>query len=73
MRWCVFRVDSLFGTVPCGHDGVVFDRVRKGYLCRMHAQERYCEFCQAEQARRRVCYEYEGVARDAWVCQRLWR
>jgi hypothetical protein len=68
MHHCVFKLETWYGLMPCGDDGTVFDRARKGWLCRRHARERLCEFCQAERAWARVCYRYRGITHDAWLC-----
>lgn len=68
MKSCVIRGDSLFGPRACGREGVMYDRARKGWLCREHTKERLCEFCQAERAWGRQCYLKGGVAFDAWLC-----
>ena len=68
MHRCVVKMNSLFGPSSCGRDGIVYDRARKGWLCRDHTKDRLCEFCQAERAWARVCYQYHGVAYDAWLC-----
>ena len=68
MKPCVFPLDSLFGPLPCGHEGTVYDRARRGYLCREHSKERLCEFCQADRAWGRRCYLKDGIAYEAWLC-----
>lgn len=68
MRSCVIRSASLFGPLACGCDGIIYDRARKGWLCRNHTKERLCEFCQAQHAWGRCCYLKEGIASEAWLC-----
>lgn len=68
MHRCVVKMSSLFGLSSCGRDGIVYDRARKGWLCREHTKDRLCEFCQAERALARICYQQQGVAWDAWLC-----
>ncbi len=65
---CVRKIDSLFGPTCCGRPGLVYDRVRKGWLCAAHSQERLCEFCQADLMWGRVCYQSDGVAREILLC-----
>lgn len=68
MKSCVIRGDSLFRPLACGREGVMYDRARKGWLCREHTKERLCEFCQAERAWARQCYLKGGIATDVWLC-----
>lgn len=68
MKPCIIRISTLLGASVCGHDGTIYDRARKGWLCRDHTKERLCEFCHAERAWARVCYQYQRVACDAWLC-----
>jgi hypothetical protein len=69
MKRCIVKTSTLFGPFACGCEGIMYDRARKGWLCRDHTQERLCEFCQAERAWVRRCYLYQGVACDAWLCR----
>jgi len=68
MNRCVLRTDSLFGALPCGREGTTYDRARKGWLCRDHARDRLCEFCQSEPAWARIWHRREGVATESWLC-----
>ncbi len=68
MNRCIFRLESLFGLLPCGRDGSTYDRARKGWLCRDHGKERLCEFCQGERAWGRVWHLREGIASESWLC-----
>ncbi len=69
MNGCVFRLVNLFGPCPCGRDGSIYDRARKGWLCRDHSKERLCEFCQGGKAWARICQPIEGIASEVWLCQ----
>ena len=68
MKTCIIKISTLFGMSTCGHEGTMYDRARKGWLCRDHTKERLCEFCHAQGVWVRVCYQNEGVACDAWLC-----
>jgi hypothetical protein len=65
---CAKKLDSLFGPRSCGKPGVVYDRARKGWLCRDHTKERLCEFCHAEKAWARVWHQHQGIAYYPWLC-----
>jgi hypothetical protein len=69
MKSCIVKISTLFGVSPCGNEGLIYDRARKGWLCRDHTKERLCEFCHAEKVWARVCYLSDGVACDAWLCR----
>lgn len=66
---CKYRLDSLHGPLPCGRDGNIYDRAKKGWLCRDHGKERLCEFCQSEKAWARACQQIGGIASEIWLCQ----
>lgn len=68
MNSCVFRLVNLFGPCPCGREGSIYDRARKGWLCRDHGKERLCEFCQSERAWGRVWHLRDGIASESWFC-----
>lgn len=68
MRQCTFRLESLFGPTPCGREGTVYDRARKGWLCRNHSKERLCEFCQTDRTWARVWHLTGGIASESWLC-----
>lgn len=65
---CVKMINSLFGPTSCGRTGVIYDRVRKGWLCSEHGKEWLCEFCQANPMWGRICYQGDGVAREIFLC-----
>ena len=69
MKPCILKISNLFGTCDCVGEGIMYDRARKGWLCRNHTKERLCEFCHAERAWARVCYQYQRVTYDAWLCR----
>lgn len=68
MNRCVFRLESLYGPLPCGREATVYDRARKGWLCRDHSQERLCEFCQGDRAWARLWHQRDRVATESWLC-----
>ncbi len=68
MNPCILKISTLYGLSACGCEGTLYDRARKGWLCRDHTKERLCEFCHAEKAWARVCYRSEGIACYAWLC-----
>jgi len=69
MKHCAMKTLGLFGPEPCGRLGLVFDRARKGWLCRDHTGERLCEFCQGEPARTRLWYHQNAAACEVWLCR----
>lgn len=68
MHGCVVKMSCLFGPSSCGRKGLVYDRARRGWLCRDHTKERLCEFCHAERGWARISYQRHGMACDAWLC-----
>ena len=68
MKHCIVKISILFGPSACGGEGMLYDRARRGWLCPDHAQERLCEFCQAEKGWARVWYQQQRVACAAWLC-----
>jgi hypothetical protein len=68
MYFCVVKVSTLYGPSACGDAGIMYDRARKGWLCRDHTKERLCEFCHAERAWARVWHQYQGIAYYPWLC-----
>lgn len=68
MNRCILRADSPFGPLPYGREGTIYDRARRGWLCRDHGKERLCEFCQTEKAWARVRHERDGIASESWLC-----
>lgn len=68
MNRCIFRLDSLYGPLPCGREGSIYDRARKGWLCRNHAKQRLCEFCHTGQAWARLWHHCDGIAVESWLC-----
>lgn len=68
MNGCVIGSVDLYGLVRCGRKGSVYDRARKGWLCRDHATERLCEFCHAERAWAKVWHQDGGMACEIRLC-----
>ena len=68
MKRCTLKISTLFGPSVCGAEGIMYDRARKGWLCRDHTKERLCEFCHAEKGWAKVWNQYQGVAYDPWLC-----
>ena len=68
MKRCTLKISTLLRPSVCGGEGIMYDRARKGWLCRDHTKERLCEFCYAEKAWARVWHQYQGVAYNPWLC-----
>lgn len=68
MKRCTLKISTLFGPSVCGAEGIMYDRARKGWLCRDHTKERLCEFCHAEKGWAKVWNQYQGVAYNTWLC-----
>jgi hypothetical protein len=66
MNPCVVKISTLFEASVCEHEGTIYDRARKGWLCRDHAKERLCEFCHAEKGWAWIWYQ--GMDCYPWLC-----
>lgn len=67
-NYCVMKTKDLYGPRPCGREGMVFDRARKGWLCRQHLKDRLCEFCHANRTWGEVWFQNAGIASKACLC-----